>query len=272
VAERFNDREWKAHNAHALHRDGDLCLACLAELNDDPGPLLAPTLDHLDGDKKNNRPANIIRLCRRHNTAEGNRCRPAIRAWKKAKPAARAALAPIWACRLVNPETYPSLRALAAEILLARPSALNEPDSLRLRGKGRGERETAQPNPLARWTIERPEDDGDAERARIQQERMNPEYRLWLFEQVKEHGSITKADAILSGAEIVDRLTGKGAKKTILDYFDKITSRAGWLEETRSIGGRLVWTFRRGLNQGELEAELRSRVNTLRDLLKGYGT
>jgi hypothetical protein len=266
---RFNERDWKALESHALHRDGDLCLACLAELGRDPGPLLSPTLDHLDGDKRNGRPSNIIRLCRPHNAAEGNRVRPAIKARKKARPADRDSLPPIWTSRIVNPVTYPGLRERAAEILRNRTEQQDLQKPSGARGEGRGEGGNAQPELVARWTPERHESDSDVERARILQDLMNPLYRLWVFEQVKEHGCITKADAIVSGAEHVDEETGRGAKKTILDYFDKISSRAGWLEEVRNAQGRLVWVFRDGRDITALETKLRGRVKTLRDLMAG---
>lgn len=269
MAARFNSSDWNAHNARALHRDGDLCLACFAQNGGrDPGPLLEPTLDHMDADKRNNRGENIIRLCRGHNAAEENRTRPARRAWRKASPEKREALPPVWKLRVVNPETYPGLRAAAAEIIRKRPGMEDFQKPSGPRGKGEGGRETGEPNPLARWTMRKIEDDRDVENARIQQDRMQPEYRLWVFEQVKEHGSISKADAILSGTAVVQDATGKGAKSTILDYFDTITSRAGWLRESRNADGRLVYVFRDGLDIHRLEKQLRGYAQTLRDLLR----
>jgi hypothetical protein len=254
VGRRTSDKNRDDLLAFCLHRDGDIDLHLV--LDDDHagrkggdfGPVKDATLDHLDGNPTNHDPTNVVRVERSSNSREGN----------YAREGGRGGLG-----RLLTPQNVAEARAKAAAFLALRAPAPGP------RGTGQGQGDPGSPEAPARWISDVHEEDRDQLRARINFDRMQPEYRLWVYEQVRDNGSITKADAIVAGAEFVQQETGKGTKKTTLDYFDTICSRTGWLREAREAGGRLVWEFRKERDIEAIGKQLAGRVKTLRDLLAG---
>lgn len=211
-------------------RDGDLCMLCRRS------PVLERTLDHLNGNSRDDRLENLVLLCRGCNTAEGNRARGGGR-------------------RLLTRESLPQYRARAAETV-ANASALQrmQPASGARVTVSEGEMEAPHHGPPG---IDR-RGWGSAEEAANQL--MEPTYRLWLFRWVKNRGSINRADAIDAGAEYLDRAVGRASQQTVERYFRKAISSTGWLEERRGEGSTPVWGFRVGVAIEMLQDALERRM------------
>ena len=77
---------------------------------------------------------------------------------------------------------------------------------------------------------------------------MEPLYRLWVFEQVKAHGSIRKEDALSGGAEYLQLVIGRGSPFTLERYLRKLVSCVGSFREYRSARGGLEYGFRPGVD------------------------
>lgn len=202
-------------------RDGDACLLCQT------APVKDKTIDHLDGKTRNNRLNNLHLLCRRCNTAEGNRARSG--------------------CRWLTAETLSEYRA---RLPLAPSSG-----SLVPLGEGEGAKGLRVP-------INQPRGIGIGYRQEVEASSalMDAYFRLWLFRYLGGAGEVTESEAVNSGAEFLDRQVGRGNPKTTARYFLKVTSGEGWLKERRIPSGQSVWGFRVDIDLGLLEADLERRV------------
>lgn len=212
-----------------IMRDGDICLLCRQM------PCRDKTLDHVNGNKRDDRLENLALLCRACNTAEGNRARRGA--------------------RLLTLESLPIYVARAAETVATRKGQNSLPDQS-------GARVTSvRVSESERSGVDRRGWGSTEETANLI---MEPTYRLWLFRWVKERGFIGREDAIDAGAEYLDQAVGRASQQTIERYFRKVISSAGWLVEDRGESSEPVWVFRGEVDLSKLEGLLEGRMKAQR--------
>jgi hypothetical protein len=259
-----------------LFQQGNICLLCKA------APVKDPTLDHLNGNSRDDRLENLVMLCRGCNTAEGNRVRRGE-------------------SRLITRKTLKKYQDGAAETL----RILKADADLRATSQARGEFSKPEDprKPVENMASTAATDsagnsraagaglkplpgrvfpDGTGGRVPCVSEcvrgepgvdrrawgtaeeaanlLMEPTFRLWLFRWVKRNGTISKGDAIDAGAEYLDQMVGRGSQATVLRYFQKVISSHGWLEERRGSSSEPLWGFRTGVALDALEELLESRM------------
>lgn len=228
MPKRMSEKERRVLIQAVIIRDGDICKLCHET------PVRAKTLDHVNGKPRDNRPENLVLLCRPCNTAEGNRARRG--------------------CRLLTPSTLAEFSAAAHETLVNTSSGRALPDQSVARVTCESERVRDGAG------IDRRGWGPSEEAANLV---MEPTYRLWLYRWVKQHGYISRQDAIDAGAEYLDQTVGRASQQTIERYFRKAISSAGWLEERRGESSEPVWGFRIGVSLDAIEALLEKRMRAI---------
>lgn len=263
-----------------LFQQGDICLLCQET------PVKDKTIDHLNGNGRDDRIENLVVLCRGCNSAEGNRTRRGE-------------------SRLITRKTLPSYQRAAAEKLCMPRHGADLPPTSQARGEftadekdrnplmdreltgstgragnvraaGRAPKsletgaDTAATGGRVPWVSEcvrgdgRPEPGVDRRAWGSAEEAANllmePTYRLWVFRWVKRNGTVSKGDAIDAGSEYLDQTVGRGSQATVERYFRKIISSHGWLEERRGSSSEPLWGFRTGVALDGLEELLESRM------------
>lgn len=256
-----------------LFQQGDICLLCQTT------PVEDQTLDHVNGRSRDDRLENLVMLCRGCNSAEGNRVRRG-----ESRLLTKRSLA---AYQQLAAEKLRSLREAAADrgehsADEKSRNSLKDAGVTGSTGSAGNSRAAGTPlKPLGNLADTaatggrvpcvsecvrggRPEPGVDRRAWGTAEEAANllmePAYRLWLFRWVKRNGTISKGDAIDAGAEYLDQVVGRGSQATVLRYFQKVISSAGWLEERRGSSSEPLWGFRTGVALEGLEEMLESRM------------
>ena len=219
MPKRFNSKKRQRLLDAVIRRDGDICLLChKTDFKDKER-----NLDHMDGNKWNNRLVNLHLLCRGCNTAENNRA-----------------------------ET--SGRKLTAETLSELYAAL--PQNTEAASLPSHTHSHPYKSPRGRDNRDVLDRGGQSGAAGVSTYLMEAHYRDWLAHLARNQKQVTEQEALNSGAEYLHRRIGRGSPVTVRRYFDKITSPEGWLEEFKDARGRSLWRFRKGENLEALFEEL----------------